>query len=251
MLNWDRKACASLWYLVTISPALKSLVRVIFFLIYPSIGRLVTTPPLGKVPVRFLWSSSLWRTHRPLSARCYLYHQYFFHTCFCFPLHLFDIPAPRVGSPWCRMTFPWWSPYWRCWISQIIYCIHLLYFKPLLIELVYDHYWDTWWTTSTRWEGCYTSSGPWPSHALLWNTCPPTTQSYWYPRNPWRVGMKIWIRGWIFSSQFLNRFPQRWRSNSSIPKSTGWHWGCHVWNGTSSCLTALRIFSYTTLFRSL
>ena len=101
ILNWDRMSWTSLWYLMDISPALKSLIRVSLFLIYPFPGGLVPPPPLCEVPFRFPWSSVLWGTHWTFPVWCSLHHQYSFPYFFsCSTFWIFQNPGwyvPGVG----------------------------------------------------------------------------------------------------------------------------------------------------------
>ena len=125
-----------------------------------------------------------------------------------------------------------------CWTYQIIYWNHLLAFGPILLELWSENPWYPCWTTSLKWGGCYTSSSPCNLSALLWTPCPTPTHSSWYPFVPWRVGIMMWSRGWIYDLQFLSRFHHKWRSRSSIKKYSVWLCGYIVWNKTSSCFTS-------------
>ena len=78
LLNLYSKAWESLWSLMARRPALKSLVRVSFLLLYPLFGRLVIPLILDEVPFLFLWYYGLWRTHWNFPDQCYLHHQYYF-----------------------------------------------------------------------------------------------------------------------------------------------------------------------------
>ena len=78
MLNGERKYWTSLWYLIDRIPSFNSLVRIVFLLLYPSLGSLVLPPLFDEVPVCFPWSSGFWNTHWTLPEQCYLHHQYSF-----------------------------------------------------------------------------------------------------------------------------------------------------------------------------
>ena len=53
MLNWDRKAWTSFWYLMERRPSLKSLVRVRFLFLSPLLGGLVLPLLIYEVLVRY------------------------------------------------------------------------------------------------------------------------------------------------------------------------------------------------------
>ena len=84
---------------MTRRPDLKSLVRVRFLLLSPFTGGLVPPLPLDEVTVRFLWSSGLYQTHCPLTARYYLYHYYYFPYFCIFQYLVWEVPGVGSLSP--------------------------------------------------------------------------------------------------------------------------------------------------------
>ena len=140
-----------------------------------------------------------------------------------------------VGGTWFCLSLPLLV---TCCFYQIIYLSRLVAFGALQLYIWYENLWDSCCTTSLKWVVYYTSSGPWPSPALLWYPCPPPTHSYWSPYILWRVSMMRWSRGWISTSQFINWFSQQCRYCSSIPQYAVWIWGYLVLTYTYPWSTA-------------
>ena len=157
MLNWDRKAWASFWSLVARRKALKSLDRVSFLLMYPSLGGLVLPLLLDEVQVRFSWYSDLWWDPHVFFQNGVIYTtNIIFNPWFYFPLHLLALPEFWVEGFWCMLALPYWNLCWICWISWMISWIHLLSFWSLQIEIEYEHHWDPCCNTSLKGGGNYT-----------------------------------------------------------------------------------------------
>ena len=106
ILNWNRKDCTSLWSLTERGPSLKYLMRVKLLFLSSSIGGLLLPELLDEVLVLFPWSSWSWRTHWPLTARCFLQQQYYFPSLVFFPLTLLDLTESKVGDLWWRQALP-------------------------------------------------------------------------------------------------------------------------------------------------
>ena len=61
----------------------------------------------------------------------------------------------------------------------------------------------------------------WPLLVTLWITCPPPTNSFWYPCSRWRWVTRMKSRGWTSTSQFLSKSHLQWIYCSSILQSGG------------------------------
>ena len=144
------------------------------------------------------------------------------------------LTASRVEVTLCSMVLTLLTPYY---IYLIISLSHLKDSDTSQLDLLYENTWDTCWTTYLKWGGYCASSGPWTSPVLLWNICLPPNHSSWYSCSTRRVDMMRWSRGWIYASQYMNRFPQKRISISSSLQYVGCLWGNHAWNDTSSWFT--------------